>query len=121
MAANPKEVREGRTPTTVSVGENVYRARVLKNPKLSQRALADQAGVALETVRLIERNRLGGEQMSPQLDTIDKLAAALDVEAATLYEVPTRVVVDGKPPALRSIPGDGKGDPFSQPPLLRPV
>lgn len=86
MASKPNEVRESRPHTTVIVGANVYRHRVLRVPKLSQQGLADAAGIALETVRLLERNRLGGAQLNPQLDTIDKIADALGVDPSALFQ-----------------------------------
>jgi hypothetical protein len=43
-----------RPPLASIVGANVFRLRVLRLPKMSQQALANAAGVALNTVALVE-------------------------------------------------------------------
>jgi DNA-binding XRE family transcriptional regulator len=81
-------VRQGR-PTTTIVGDNVYRHRVLRTPKMSQLALSKASGVSLETIRKLEQNREPHrDQLSPHLDTLDKLAATFGVDTSTLFRDP---------------------------------
>lgn len=88
MATKPSRATKVTSPASVILGENVYRFRVLRAPKMSQRALANLSGVAMETVRLLEKNREPKRkvQLSPHLDTIDKIAAALGVSVSRLFE-----------------------------------
>ncbi|MEI7705281.1 MAG: helix-turn-helix transcriptional regulator [Deltaproteobacteria bacterium] len=56
---------------------NVRRLREKK--KLSQKALADKVGISVSYVSMLERG-----QRSPPLETIEKMAKALGVPAASL-------------------------------------
>jgi transcriptional regulator with XRE-family HTH domain len=56
---------------------NVKRLRSRKN--LSQKALADKVGISVSYVSMLERG-----QRSPPLETIEKMAKALGVPAASL-------------------------------------
>ena len=56
---------------------NVRRLRGKK--KLSQKALADKVGISVSYVSMLERG-----QRSPPLETIEKMAKALGVPAASL-------------------------------------
>ena len=56
---------------------NVRRLRSKK--KLSQKALADKVGISVSYVSMLERG-----QRSPPLETIEKMAKALGVPAASL-------------------------------------
>ena len=56
---------------------NVRRLREKK--KLSQKALADTVGISVSYVSMLERG-----QRSPPLETIEKMAKALGVPAASL-------------------------------------
>ena len=62
-------------------GPRIKRLRVLKG--LTQRQLADRAGVSQSTVVLIERQERA-ERFHPA--TLTKLAAALEVDPAELLE-----------------------------------
>lgn len=66
-------------PIRVVLGENVYRRRVLRVPKMSQDDLAEAAGVAANTIQAIESGRDPAKvpPSYPQLDTIEKIAGAL--------------------------------------------
>ncbi len=56
---------------------NVRRLREKK--KLSQKSLADKVGISVSYVSMLERG-----QRSPPLETIEKMAKALGVPAASL-------------------------------------
>ena len=76
-----------RKPTTSIVGANVYRHRVLRVPKVSQEEFAAMSDVSVETIRRLEQNRdVAKPQLSPHMDTLDKIAAALGVETSTLFD-----------------------------------
>ena len=60
-----------------SFATNVRRLREKK--KLSQKALADKVGISVSYVSMLERG-----QRSPPLETIEKMAKALGVPAASL-------------------------------------
>jgi transcriptional regulator with XRE-family HTH domain len=56
---------------------NIQRLRAKK--KLSQKALADKVGISVSYVSMLERG-----QRSPPLETIEKMAKALQVTPANL-------------------------------------
>jgi transcriptional regulator with XRE-family HTH domain len=56
---------------------NVRRLRAKK--RISQKALADKVGISVSYVSMLERG-----QRSPPLETIEKMARALGVPAASL-------------------------------------
>jgi transcriptional regulator with XRE-family HTH domain len=68
------------TPTVYLDGDKVKRARVLKG--LTQRSLAETAGVSPSTVNLIEQRKKNNERFHPT--TLVALAEALDVPPADL-------------------------------------
>lgn len=110
-----------RPPLAAIVGANVYRLRVLRLPKMSQKALANAAGVALNTVAMVEAARDPSRlQNSVRLDTIEALAGALGVEAAELlaWDEATRVYLDANPSHLKAVAGSGRGG-GGQVPLMR--
>lgn len=85
MATAARKTRKRQAPSTTILGANVYRLRVLQIPKLSQEALATISGVSVETIRLVEQGRDPSKpQLSPHLETLDKIAAALGTDTATL-------------------------------------
>jgi len=107
MAASPRKVKERRAPSTTTVGANVYRLRVLQLPKLSQEGLAARSGISVETIRLLEQSRDGDKpQLNPRLDTLDRLAQALDVEPYILL-TPTPSKTTGQPRHLSLVGGTG--------------
>jgi transcriptional regulator with XRE-family HTH domain len=74
-----------RAATSSVLGANVYRLRVLRVPRIAQETVAERAGIAQETVRQIEQSRDPAKpQLNPRLDTIEKLAEALEVDPADL-------------------------------------
>jgi transcriptional regulator with XRE-family HTH domain len=68
-------------PMAWGLGENLARIRKARN--LSQEELAAAAGVAVDTVARIER----GERQTTRTATLNKLAAALDVQPSTLLGI----------------------------------
>jgi transcriptional regulator with XRE-family HTH domain len=91
------------------VGTNVYRLRVMKVPKWSQDRLAEAAGVAINTVALIEQARDPAKPQSMiRLDTLERLASALGVAPADLLreDGATRAMLHAfLPPSARSTDG----------------
>ncbi len=65
--------------TLVYIGDNLRRRRTLA--PLTQRELAEKAGLTLAAVSRIERN-----EAEPRPSTVRKLAAALGVEPRVLIE-----------------------------------
>jgi transcriptional regulator with XRE-family HTH domain len=81
MMAKPRSTRKPATPTVGSLlGEWVRKARLAQG--LSQRQLADQAGLSRSYVCDIERGR-GAE---PSLATLDKLSMALGASRSDLMQ-----------------------------------
>ncbi len=75
----PSPDRHKREAVTKRFGQNLRRVR--EDRSLSQEALADLAGIHRTEASLLER---GGRE--PELGTLLKLAAALDVPVAVLCE-----------------------------------
>ena len=74
-----------RPPLASIVGANVYRLRVLRLPKMSQEALANAAGLGINTVALIEAARDPDRpQNAVRLDTLEAIANALGVDPVEL-------------------------------------
>lgn len=113
MASSPRKAKKQPVPSTAILGANVYRRRVLRVPKLSQQGLATMSGVSVETIRLLEQNRdVTKPQLSPQFDTLDRVAAALGCEVHELLEQsPTPSKPTGRPRHLRSVPDTGDARP----------
>lgn len=81
------ENRERRLPISTILGLNVYRFRVLRVPKLTQKTLAAQSGISLTTIQGIEAARDPvKDQFFPQLNTLEALAVALGVEVRDLVD-----------------------------------
>jgi transcriptional regulator with XRE-family HTH domain len=69
----------------VAVVVDGTRLRTLRLERLlTQRQLADKAGLAAETVNRIERQRAGGRSVNDL--TAYRLAAALEVDASELFK-----------------------------------
>jgi transcriptional regulator with XRE-family HTH domain len=79
----------------MSTGKKIRRER--RDQELSQRELAETAGLALNTVSLIERGL-----RTPSVTTVARIARALGVEPGELIEEPAFV---GKEDAPMSSPG----------------
>ena len=64
--------------STTTIGDRVRSLREFRN--VTQEQLADRAGVSVDTIRMLEQNR----RQSARIDTIRKLARALDVQLERL-------------------------------------
>lgn len=82
--------------TPLSVGERLRILRTERN--LSQRALAQAAGISTNSVSLIER-----DEISPSVATIQNLATALHVRISYFFEVETEQSVLHVKAAQRSV------------------
>lgn len=108
--AQTGENDHGRPPLKVVVGANVYRLRVLRVPKWSQKDLAEAAHVSDETVRLLEQGRDPSRKgLATGLDTVDALAKALEVDPSELlrWDERSRVYVNAERPAFELLAGEG--------------
>ena len=65
--------------TTLTIGSKLRTLRAERN--LSQRALADLAGISTNSVSLIER-----DEISPSVTTLQNLATALHVRVSYFFE-----------------------------------
>lgn len=65
------------------LGERV--ARLRRRRGLTQEELAERAGVSVELVRKLEQ----GRRRSVRLGTVQRLARALDVQTAVLFDAPS--------------------------------
>jgi len=73
------------------IGDRVQRLRTGRSPKLTQRELAEKAGVSVELVSKLEQ----GVRQSARLASLTKIARALDVDVADLVSRPVRVDTTG--------------------------
>jgi len=102
MAQKQKE-RPPRLPITAWLGENVYRRRTLRFPRMSQEALAEASGLGVNTIQSIEKGRDPARKVNwPQLDTLEKLATGLGCDVADLLEEPSDTRVWSNPDLLVS-------------------
>jgi transcriptional regulator with XRE-family HTH domain len=103
-----------------TIGDRIRSLREFRD--LTQEQLADRAGVSVDTIRLLEQNR----RQSARIDTIRKLARALDVQLERLVGQPTvtqQLSDDGGLLALRdaiqdygALPGILTDDDLEDPP-----
>jgi len=76
---------------TGTIGERIRQLRTGRLPKLTQRELAERAGVSVDLISKLEQ----GTKQSALLVTLHKLARALDVDITALVSHPARVDVAG--------------------------
>src|SRR5262249_21941236 len=105
MPSRPVGAYPGRTqrssergtvgPTTI--GGRVRQLRRGRKPRLTQRELAERAGVSVDLISKLEQ----GIKQTTLLGTLHKIAAALDVDVSMLLSRPTRIDVaaDDQQPA----------------------
>ena len=62
----------------MTIGERIYYCRI--ENKMTQKQLAEKAGMADSAIRKYESGRV-----TPKFDTLNRIAAALDVPWTTLY------------------------------------
>jgi transcriptional regulator with XRE-family HTH domain len=76
------------------IGQRIYELRAERVPRLTQRELAERAGVSVDLVQKLEQ----GVKATARITSLSKIAAALDVDLAAILSKPTH---------LESIPVDG--------------
>lgn len=76
------------------IGRRIYELRTERTPRLTQRDLADRAGVSVDVISKLEQ----GVKSSARIPTLTAIATALDVDLAALL---------GKPTHLETLPVDG--------------
>lgn len=122
--AHKLEPAEDRPPLAAIIGANVFRLRRYRMQVLSQKALAERAGVDINTVQKIEAGRDASKrQLAIRIDTLEALADALGCEPADLlrYDASTRVYLYGG--GLTVLPGSARSfrDEARQAPLLKGI
>jgi len=80
--------------TTDGIGERIKRLRTARLPRVTQRELAERAGVSIDVISKLEQ----GTKQSALLTTLARIARALDVDVSALVSHPARV----------DLPGDGE-------------
>lgn len=78
--------------STMTIGDRIYQLRTDRVPKLTQKALAERAGVSIDVVAKLEQ----GRKLSASLESLTKLARALDVSLGEVVSRPGRLI--GKQP-----------------------
>lgn len=76
------------------IGERIYQLRTERIPKLTQRELAERAGVSVDVIQKLEQ----GRKASAKITTLSAVAAALDVDLTAILSKPTH---------LETVPADG--------------
>lgn len=86
----------------MTIGERIYYCRI--ENKMTQKQLAEKAGMADSAIRKYESGRV-----TPKFDTLNRIAAALEVPWTTLYP-------DGEPlPGTEELPPAQTADPLETP------
>lgn len=86
----------------MTIGERIYYCRI--ENKMTQKQLAEKAGMADSAIRKYESGRV-----TPKFDTLNRIAAALDVPWTTLYP-------DGETlPGTEDLPPAQTADPMETP------
>lgn len=86
----------------MTIGERIYYCRI--ENKMTQKQLAEKAGMADSAIRKYESGRV-----TPKFDTLNRIAAALDVPWTTLYP-------DGETlPGTEELPPAQTADPLEPP------
>lgn len=70
-----------------SIGERIRQLRQERAPRMTQRELAERAGVSVDTVSKLEQ----GVKQTALIGTLHKLAQALDVDVSALLARPARL------------------------------
>lgn len=72
-----------------TIGERIRQLRSQRNPSMTQREVAERAGVSIDLISKLEQ----GVKQHTMLVTLHKIAAALDVDVAVLLAQPERIDV----------------------------
>src|SRR6266511_6152111 len=70
-----------------TIGERIRQLRRQLDPQMTQRELAERAGVSLDLISKLEQ----GQKQTALLVSLHKIARALDVDVAVLLARPTRI------------------------------
>lgn len=73
------------------IGGRIKELREGREPRLSQRELAERAGVSVDTISKLEQ----GRRQTALVPTLLRIAAGLDVDLAQLFAPPPRIDGDG--------------------------
>src|SRR6476619_4947563 len=76
------------------IGKRIYELRVERVPRLTQRELAERAGVSVDVIQKLEQ----GRKATARIPTLTAIATALDVDLSAILSNPTH---------LESVPADG--------------
>ena len=72
-----------------TIGERIRQLRLQRDPQMTQRDLAERAGVSVDLISKLEQ----GRKQTALLVTLHKIARALDVDVAVLLARPSRIDV----------------------------
>lgn len=72
-----------------TIGERVKQLRLERTPRMTQRELAERAGVSVDLISKLEQ----GQKQTALVTTLHKIAGALDVDVTALLARPTRIDV----------------------------
>jgi transcriptional regulator with XRE-family HTH domain len=74
-----------RTSELPSIGERIRQLRVEQKPRMTQRELAERAGVSVDLISKLEQ----GTKQTALLVSLHKIARALDVDVSVLLAMPS--------------------------------
>ncbi len=77
-------------PSSPSIGERIRQLRLGGDPQMTQRELAERAGVSVDLISKLEQ----GRKQTALLVTLHKIARALDVDVSVLLAHPRRIDLD---------------------------
>jgi len=72
-----------------TIGERIKQLRLERDPQMTQRELAERAGVSVDLISKLEQ----GQKQTALLVSLHKIARALDVDVSALLARPTRIDV----------------------------
>src|SRR6266508_1978749 len=86
----PNATREATVSVGPStIGERIRQLRLQRDPQMTQRELAERAGVSVDLISKLEQ----GRKQTALLVSLHKIARALDVDASMLLARPSRIDV----------------------------
>src|SRR6266545_959085 len=86
----PNATREATVSVGPStIGERIKQLRLQRDPQMTQRELAERAGVSVDLISKLEQ----GRKQTALLVSLHKIARALDVDASMLLVRPSRIDV----------------------------
>lgn len=88
-------------PSPFAIGERIRQLRTQRSPRMTQRELAERAGVSVDLVSKLEQ----GAKQTASLPSLKAIAAALDVDLAALLSDQPRPAATLPRPAAQADPG----------------